>query len=102
MRSLKMSQVMVFLCTVVLLAALPCFGQTATGDILGTVFDPTGAVVAEAKVTLRSIDINASKGRHHRRPGYLPLPLLPVGSYGVTVEKTGFAEYAQGPDHSCG
>ena len=97
MRLSKMSQGLVFLCTVLLLTALPCFGQTATGDILGTVFDPTGAVVAEAKVTLRSMDTNASKEESTGGLGTFRFPLLPVGSYEVTVEKTGFAKYVQGP-----
>ncbi len=92
MRLLKL-----LLAMVLSLAALPCFGQTATGDILGTVFDPTGAVVAEAKVTLRSMDTNASKEDNTGGLGTFRFPLLPVGSYEVTVEKTGFAKYVQGP-----
>jgi carboxypeptidase family protein len=73
------------------------FGQTATRDILGTVFDPTGAVVAEAKVTLRSMDTTASKEEITGGPATFRFRLLPVGSYEVTVGKTVFAKYVQGP-----
>lgn len=39
---------------VVLMAALPIrvLGQQATGQIIGTITDPTGAVLANAQITI--------------------------------------------------
>src|SRR5581483_10239772 len=52
----------------------------ATGAITGTVQDPTGAFVANADVRILKTDANGS----------FTAPLLPVGTYTVQVESTGF------------
>lgn len=85
------------LCCVVLFLALPCFPQTATGDILGTVTDASGAAVPGAKVAIKNLDTNAVKELTTSLMGAFRAPLLPAGSYEVTVEKPGFAKYVQGP-----
>lgn len=44
----------VVLCTLLLLCApLGCIGQVVTGDILGTITDPSGGVVARPRSSLR-------------------------------------------------
>ena len=86
-----------WLCAAFLLAALPCFAQTATGDILGTVLDPSGANVVDARVTIKNLDTNAVKETTTGILGTFRFPLLAVGSYEVTVEKSGFARFVQGP-----
>jgi hypothetical protein len=45
----------------VLFAMVSAFGQTTTGDVLGTVRDASGAVVPGAKITVRNLDTNQSK-----------------------------------------
>ena len=73
------------------------YGQTTTGDILGTVRDASGAVVPAAKITVRSLDTNQSKDTISADNGQFRITLLPTGSYEVLVEKTGFAKYRQAP-----
>src|SRR3981081_2398554 len=82
-----------------LLAALAAtaLAQSTTGDILGTVLDSTGAVIAEAKLEVRNLDTNATKDLVTSADGTFRFPLLPAGRYQVTVQKPGFAKYQQGP-----
>ena len=78
-------------------AAVTLTAQTTTGDILGTVRDASGAVVADAKVTVRNLDTNVSHAATTSDVGTFRVPLLPAGQYELVVEKPGFAKYQQGP-----
>ncbi len=71
--------------------------QVTTGQILGVVLDPSGAMVSEAAVAVRNLETNETRKALSDEQGLFLLPQLPVGSYEVTIEKTGFAPYAQGP-----
>lgn len=73
------------------------FAQSTTGEILGTIRDASGAVVAEAKVEARNLDTGAAKEALTSSEGNFRFPLLSYGRYEVTVEKSGFAKYRQGP-----
>ncbi len=77
--------------------ALNCAAQVTTGEILGVIQDPSGAAVADAKVTVRNLDTNATRELTSGIDGRFRFPQLPVGSYQVTVERSGFAKYVQGP-----
>jgi len=70
------------------------FAQT-TSNILGTVTDQSGAAVASAKVTARNLETNASKETTSDSAGLFRLPLLPIGSYDLSVEAAGFSKYVQ-------
>ena len=65
--------------------------QTTTGDILGVVLDSSGAVIVDAKVTVRNLETNAVNETLSSSTGGFRIPLLPAGSYEVTVEKQGFS-----------
>src|SRR4051812_42446408 len=75
----------------------PLLGQSTTGEILGTVRDASGAVIADAKVSARNLDTNATKEAVSTGEGRFRIPLLPAGRYEVNVERSGFAHYRQGP-----
>lgn len=66
-----------------------------TSNILGTVTDQSGAAVAGAKVVARNVETNATKESVSDSAGRFRVPLLPVGSYDLTVEASGFAKYVQ-------
>lgn len=87
------SLAMFFVAAMVLLAwrPVPSSAQSlTTGDITGTVSDPTGAVVANAKVTLRSVESGATQVRSTNAQGTYRFPLLSPGSYSVSVSAPGF------------
>ena len=80
---------LVALCAV-LLAAGPAFAQSVSGTILGSVTDPTGAVISNAKVTLVNEGTGLSRTVNSDSNGEYVAPSLPTGRYTVISEITGF------------
>ncbi len=74
----------------VLLAAVSLTAQTFRGTILGTVTDPSGAVVAGAKVTVKNAGTGLERTTETSADGSYALPELPIGTYTVTISLTGF------------
>src|ERR1039458_34056 len=74
----------------VLLAAVTLSAQTFRGTILGTVTDPSGAVVAGAKVTVKNVGTGLERTTETSADGSYALSELPIGTYTVTVVLTGF------------
>ncbi len=64
--------------------------QAVTGSVLGTVTDASGAVVANAKVTLTNIGTNIVRTQQTNTSGNYTFADIPEGSYSVTIEATGF------------
>jgi hypothetical protein len=74
----------------VLLAAVSLSAQTFRGTILGTVTDPSGAVVSGAKVTVKNVGTGLERTTDTSADGSYALPELPIGTYTVTITLTGF------------
>jgi Carboxypeptidase regulatory-like domain len=72
------------------LAAATVFAQSDRGSITGTVTDPSGAVVPNAKVTATSLDTGETRETTTSGEGSYTLPELKAGRYKVTVEAQGF------------
>ena len=85
---------MMALCIAVLCAAATAMlaQSTTQGAISGTVFDATDAVVANAKVTIHSDATNADVTVNSGDSGEFRAPLLPPGTYSVTIVANGFRE----------
>jgi len=80
------------LCSFALLT-LPAFSQsTTTGGISGVVADPTGAVVANAKVSAKSDATSATLNTTTTGEGYFRFSLLQPGTYSLTVTASGFEQ----------
>ena len=75
---------------VVLFGANATFAQEVTATITGTVTDPSGAAVAGATVTAKSVERGETYTAVTNDAGIYRIPLLPVGDYELRVEKTGF------------
>ncbi len=76
--------------SLLLVSAVALFAQTATtGQVIGTVKDPTGAVVPGASVTLTSA-AGEKRTATAGPEGDFRLPLVPPGVYTVTVDAKGF------------
>jgi len=77
----------------VLLAAISLSAQTFRGTILGTVTDPSGAVVAGAKVTVKNTGTGLERASETSGDGSYSIPELPIGTYNVTVTQSGFQTF---------
>ncbi len=62
----------------------------AVGQILGTIKDPTGAVVPNAKITVLQEGTGVTRSTISTSSGTCSLPNLPVGTYNVSVGARGF------------
>lgn len=95
----KASQMRVHVSVVVALAAMLTFmflplsaaGQSGAGGTLsGIVQDPNGASMPGVSVTVRSLATDASRTVTTNDEGRWTLPGLPVGTYQITYELSGF------------
>jgi hypothetical protein len=74
------------------------FGQAISGNLVGTVTDPTGAVVANAEVTATNVGTSASAVTHSNSTGEYRFDNLPVGTYRITVKAAGFRTFVEQAD----
>ena len=80
-----------FLCLVVALLSSPSLrGQVITGSVTGQVTDPSAAVVPGATVTVTNQGKGVASTAVTSDSGEYVVPLLPIGTYSVTVSKEGF------------
>src|SRR5882724_3337296 len=77
-------------CTLVLLWPQVAAAQTATGSIIGTITDSTGAVVSGAIVTVQSASTGTTQTRTTTTSGTYSIVALDPGDYSVKVESGGF------------
>src|SRR5947207_14584410 len=72
-------------------AALPAIGQDISGTIEGSILDPSGSAVPNAKVTVTNTDRNqVVRETTSNTSGVYSVPLIPVGIYAVKVGAAGF------------
>ena len=64
--------------------------QSTGGRVLGRVADPTGAVLARVKVTATNEATGVSRNTQTSESGDYVFPELPVGTYSVSFDLTGF------------
>ena len=64
--------------------------QSIYGTITGTVYDPSSAVVANAKVTLKNVASGDLRRTITNADGYYSFSSVPTGSYTINVEASGF------------
>jgi len=80
----------------VCLAAAPMFGQSlTTGNITGTLLDPSHAVVPGATINLKSLDTGSTASTTTSSTGSYSFNLLRPGHYEISVKQGGFAELVQ-------
>ncbi|MBX7169410.1 MAG: TonB-dependent receptor [Pyrinomonadaceae bacterium] len=77
--------------------AIFSFGQSQAlnGQIEGTVTDQNGASVPNATVTAKNIETGAERKVTTDESGVYRIPLLPLGSYQITIEAPNFKKYVQ-------
>jgi hypothetical protein len=84
-----------FAAIICLLAPCPLRGQGASGRIVGRIADPTGAVLAHAKVTLTNQATGISRDALTNDSGDYSLVEVVPGTYTVEFELTGFKKNVQ-------
>jgi hypothetical protein len=73
-----------------LTAAIPVLAQVTGGTILGTIKDPSGAGIADAKITITEVNKGTSTEYRTDQNGDYVAPFLIPGIYRVVAEKEGF------------
>src|SRR6266496_1865069 len=82
--------------TLVILIASFAFGQNAnTGEIKGTVTDPSGAAIAEVKVTITNVQTGVNTVVNTNGAGIYDAPSVPLGDYKITFSKSGFRDFVR-------
>src|SRR5947209_5267595 len=65
------------------------------GEFVGTVTDPSGAVISVAKVTATEVGTGVSRAVNTNADGFYTIPSLRPADYNVSVEAQGFRSYTQ-------
>jgi len=78
------------LATTVVLAPNGAAQSSTTGTVVGTIMDPTGAVVPRAEVQLMNVDTNALLTQVSGEAGGYVFPSVVPGTYRISVKLTGF------------
>src|SRR5271169_1233436 len=91
-RCLSLAQLKTVCLVLVLCLSLPALlsAQGTGGRILGRIADPTGAVLAGVKVTAANDATGVGHDALSNDSGDYVFPNLPVGTYSVTFDLTGF------------
>ncbi len=70
---------------------VPVAAQTVTGTLSGVVTDSTGAVVPNAKLTIRGEDTGLVRDAVTNGEGYYIFTFVPIGKYTLTTSSPGFS-----------
>jgi len=77
----------------VLLWAVSAYAQVTTADVVGTVRDTTGAVIANANVAITNLGTGITRTAQTGSSGDFVINLLPPGTYSIKVEAPSFKTY---------
>ncbi|MEP6703381.1 MAG: TonB-dependent receptor, partial [Acidobacteriota bacterium] len=69
--------------------------QALDGQIEGTITDPNGAAVSRALVTARNLETGTTRTAATDESGVYRFPLLPLGTYRITVEVSNFKRFVR-------
>ncbi|MGB7848494.1 MAG: carboxypeptidase-like regulatory domain-containing protein [Candidatus Acidiferrum sp.] len=76
-----------------ILCSYSAWGQTAgTGQVVGTVTDPTGAAIAGATITLTDTATNSTRTTTANEGGRYIFPNVVPGKYNIAINKAGFRQ----------
>jgi hypothetical protein len=94
---MKTARVVALMISTLLAAVLAATAQTSEGRILGTVVDPSGAVVPQVKLTITNTATGTSRTVTTTSAGDYTVPNLDPGSYLISAEATGFKKTLSTP-----
>src|SRR5580698_8752499 len=88
-------QTLLFSVVLVLTTSLSLYGQSTFGTVDGTVADPSGAAIADAKVTLTNIGTQEKHSQNTGDAGLYQFVNVEPGQYRLDIEKPGFKHFAR-------
>src|SRR6266851_7033757 len=71
----------------------PIYGQLTLSTVRGTATDPTGAVVANAAISLTNLETNAKRDVLTNEAGDFEIPDLQRGKYRLSATASGFKTF---------
>jgi hypothetical protein len=86
-------QTLLFSLFLVLTLSLSLYGQSTYGTVDGTVTDPSGATIADAKVTLTNVGTQEVKTQQSSSSGAYQFVNVVPGNYKLEIQKPGFKHY---------
>jgi Carboxypeptidase regulatory-like domain/TonB dependent receptor-like, beta-barrel len=75
------------------------FGQTSLATVTGTITDPSGAVIANAPISLKNLQTGQVYTGATSETGNFTVSQLPIGDYDLTVTSPGFKTYTHAKFH---
>ena len=72
--------------------SIPMFGQSTSGELVGTIYDQSGAVVPGATVVATNVATGVSGTATSTSSGQYRIPNLAVGTYRLAVTASGFTK----------
>src|SRR6188508_2251787 len=75
------------------------FGQTGLATVTGTISDTSGAVIANAPVSLMNLDNGQLFTAASSNTGNYNVSQLPIGDYDLTVASPGFKTFTHSKFH---
>ncbi len=79
-------------CALLCWGAISVFGQSISGNLTGSIYDPSGATVPGAQVLAKNEATGVGTSTVSTSSGQYSIPNLPVGSYTITVNAPGFVQ----------
>jgi len=79
-----------YLTSLAILAAHGALAQIATADLVGSISDASGAVIAGVAVTAENVSTGLTRKATTDSTGNWTITLLPIGTYRLKAEKSGF------------
>ena len=75
---------------IILALAIAAVAQTTSGDLAGTIYDPTGATIPGATIVAKNEATGVEYNTKSTSTGEYHISNLPAGSYTITVTAAGF------------
>src|SRR5215472_1743350 len=89
----RVYRAVLFISSLIFLSGTPAFAQSITsGDVTGTVTDPTGAVVPNASLTLTNIATNTAQQANTGADGTYRFAFIQPGTYKLDAKASGFRD----------
>src|SRR3954447_33646 len=80
-----------FICMGLAGLSVPLFAQTTSGDLVGTILDPSGAGIPNARVEVTNVDTGVTTAATTNDKGAYRFGNLLIGRYDVTTKAPGFS-----------